>query len=83
MSITQSNSKVPVGSNKCQCPACGLYFGGVRAFEVHRVGPGHNRRCLDVAGMSDKLGMPLLTLNDRGYWIRTYGNRPQNLADVA
>ena len=37
--------------NRCQCPACGEYFGSVRGFDRHRVGeyrPG-GRRCLSVA----------------------------------
>jgi len=39
--------------SRCQCPTCGDYFGSVRAFDRHRVGPYANpgqwrgaRRCL-------------------------------------
>ena len=41
---------------RCQCPACGVYFGSERAFDRHRVGdyalPGQwrgSRRCLPLA----------------------------------
>ena len=43
---------------RCQCSACGEYFGSERAFERHRVGdyaaPGQwrgTRRCLSVSAM--------------------------------
>ncbi len=64
--------KLPIGSNRCQCAACGEYFGGVRAFEMHRDGPAGDRRCLTPSGMSDRHGQPFLTLNEHGYWVRSY-----------
>lgn len=38
----------PVGSMRNQCTACGLLFGGLTAFERHRVGDFEDgtRRCL-------------------------------------
>ena len=67
--MQQRDEKLPIGSNKCKCAACGEYFGGVRGFDQHRVGDYPDRACLDVSGM-EKAG---LTLNDKGYWIRDYG----------
>ena len=64
--------KLPIGSNRCFCASCGAYFGGVRAFEMHRDGPAGDRRCLAPSGMSDRHGQPLLTLNEQGYWVRQY-----------
>ena len=58
--------KLPFGTNYCRCSACGEYFGGVRAFDDHRVGPADDRACLDACGMA-AVG---LTLNARGYWKR-------------
>ena len=37
---------------RCQCVACGEYFGSVRGFDRHRVGEYEaNRRCLDLGEM--------------------------------
>lgn len=68
--------KLPFASNKCKCPSCGQYFGGERAFDMHlgvglRVGG--DRACLPPSSVSDKQGRHLLKLNDRGYWIQSYG----------
>ena len=59
---------LPNGTNRCQCPACGLYFGGVSAFDDHRVGVAGDRRCLSQPEMSEK-GM---RQDQRGYWGRDY-----------
>ena len=69
--IPQSDPKLPAGTNRCQCGSCNAYFGGVRAFEVHRVGPPDNRRCLVPASASDRHGRPLFKLDRNGYWVQT------------
>ena len=64
--------QLPPGTNRCQCASCGHYFGGVRAFEKHRVrvGPAVDRACLDPGGVSDSHKQPLLRLTEQGYWVR-------------
>lgn len=38
--------------NRCQCPACGEYFGNVRGFDRHRTGDyGKVRRCISAADL--------------------------------
>lgn len=64
--------KLPVGSNRCLCSACGQYFGGVTAFDLHRQGPANARNCADPSSLTSKNGKRLLSLNDRGYWVRAY-----------
>jgi hypothetical protein len=52
---------------RCQCCACGEYFGNVVVFDRHRVGQhGVDRRCLSPTEMST-LGW---VQNDRGFWLR-------------
>lgn len=58
---------------RCQCPACGDYFGSVVVFDRHRVGsyatPGamaHTRRCLAPSEMQVRGWVR----NRRGFWIR-------------
>jgi len=52
---------------RCQCCACGEYFGSVDVFDRHRVGEyGVNRRCLSVDEMS-AMGWER---NGRGFWLR-------------
>lgn len=80
--IPTSDERLRPGSNFCKCGACGAYFGGVRAFELHR-GPGGNRACFDPGGVSDRQGRPLLTLTEKGYWVRAYGKRQERLLVVA
>lgn len=48
-----------------QCPSCSQYFNSTGAFEKHRTGNFHHRRCLTVQEMTDK-GM---ILRDDGFWI--------------
>jgi hypothetical protein len=66
--------KLPRGTDKCLCRACGQYFKSSGTFTKHRVGnweaQGANRRCLTVEEMS-ALGW---LLNETGHWIR--GKRP-------
>lgn len=74
MNIAQSDSKLPPGSNRCKCGACGEYFGGVYAFDMHRYGrPGHDRSCLAPSAMRDRANQPLLRLDSRGIWVRYFG----------
>lgn len=67
-----SDPKLKPGTNFCKCAECGRYFGGVRAFDLHRTGPASARKCADPAGLTSKKGQPLLFLNDRGYWVGHY-----------
>jgi len=64
--------KLKPGTNYCLCASCGEYFGGVRAFEMHRSGPSRDRSCLAPARVSDKHGKTLLELRG-GYWRGSYG----------
>lgn len=63
---------LPTGTNRCQCPSCKAYFGGVSAFDMHRVGVAGDRRCICPSEVRDKHGNRLLWLNERGYWGRAY-----------
>jgi len=52
---------------RCQCCACGEYFGNVDVFDRHRVGEyGVNRRCLSGEEMT-ALGW---ARNGRGFWLK-------------
>jgi len=64
---------LPIGTNRCKCPSCGRYFGGVSGFDLHRVGKANARKCANPAGLVDKYGKGLLTLNTAGYWVGSYG----------
>ena len=75
ISINQSDAKLPPGTNFCKCAACGSYFGGVGAFDLHRYGKGKDRACLPPGALADRQNRPLLRLNDRGYWVRDYQAR--------
>lgn len=37
--------------NRCQCTVCGDYFGSVRGFDRHRIGPIDSRACLPAAAL--------------------------------
>lgn len=67
-----ADPKLKPGSRACRCACCGEYFGGERAFDVHRVGPMTDRRCLPRSGMRD-VG---LDLDESGYWRRPKEERP-------
>jgi len=82
-SINHSDPRLPTGTNHCRCTACGLYFGGVNGFDLHRTGPAQDRACLAPGDMRDKHNRPVFRFNNLGYWIRAYGDRPQKLAAVA
>jgi hypothetical protein len=66
------DKKLPFGKNYCKCTACGEYFGGVGAFDLHRVGAGADRACLAPSAVANKEKQTLLRFNDRGYWVRSY-----------
>ncbi len=56
---------LPVGSPKCLCRSCGLYWTSEAAFAAHRVGEyGINRRCLT----QDELRAKGFAPNEGGYW---------------
>lgn len=42
-----------LGSRMCYCDTCGVYFGGDKAFDMHRVGrhEPYERRCLTADEM--------------------------------
>lgn len=55
-----------LSGDRNQCPACGLYFNSVSAFDKHRSGAhGVNRHCLTVPQMEAK-GM---AVNSAGFWV--------------
>lgn len=67
----------PVGSMRNQCTACGLLFGGLTAFERHRVGDftDGSRRCLTLSELQARkmvvspdgfIGMPAPALSGAG-----------------
>ena len=67
-----SDLRLKPGTNFCRCAACGEYFGGVNGFDLHRRGDYPDRACLPPSEVADKEKRPLLRLNERGYWIRSY-----------
>jgi len=64
--------KLPPGTNYCKCAACGEYFGGVSAFDLHRVGAAGDRSCLHPSQVSNRRSESVLRLNDKGYWVSEY-----------
>jgi hypothetical protein len=61
------------GSRVCQCAACGRYFGGVAAFDLHRVGPAERRVCADPASILSTVGLRRrLWQDERMRWVRDY-----------
>ena len=44
---------VKLRGKKCLCRSCGLVFGAISTFDMHRYGPWTDRRCLDAIGMLD------------------------------
>jgi hypothetical protein len=52
------------GTGLCQCAACDGYFGSVRGFDRHRVGPQDARRCLTP----DEIAATGLSRDARGIW---------------
>jgi len=64
------DAKLPVGSRFCKCGACGEYFGGVIAFEQHRIGPARDRSCLPLAAMREN-GLRSVVKANGAYWARS------------
>ena len=71
-----SDPMLPPYKNFCKCSGCGEYFGGVQAFEKHRVGVRGRvegeRACLAPSKVSNKKGEQVLHLNNRGYWVQKF-----------
>lgn len=82
-SAKQPTGKLPPNTRYCRCAACGSLFGGVFSFDLHRTGPADERTCMAPSAMLDKQGRPVMKLNQRGFWVRSYGRRPANLRVVA
>lgn len=65
--MSASNTKLPPGSNRCQCAECGLYFLTVAAFEAHRMvesrAPRYRRSCATPQSSNWPLER-----DERGYW---------------
>ena len=70
-SSRRGDPMLPLGTNRCRCSGCAEYFGGVRAFDMHRQGEGAERVCLPPGGVSDGHGRPKLQKNQKGYWCRS------------
>jgi hypothetical protein len=65
-SINHRDPKLPLGSDKCRCMACGLYFNSTFAFDGHRIGRiGLDRRCRT----GDQLKALGWCLSSTGHWI--------------
>jgi len=60
----QADPKLPPGRNFCRCAACGSHFGGLVAFDLHRVGPADDRSCTTTPQLPDAG----LLLDAHGYW---------------
>ena len=72
-----SNPRLPVGSGRAQCAVCGLYFGSVAGFDMHRTGDTDARRCLTEFEMR-KRGM---AVNEKGYWVTKLNDPMAHAAD--
>lgn len=62
------DQKLPPGTNRCRCAACGEYFGGVGTFDKHRVGHPAERSCLGRVQMRERG----LRINEKGYWVTPF-----------
>lgn len=60
-----SNPQLKIGSDVCRCGACGKHFSSTFAFDKHRTGPAHDRRCRTIDEMLAK-GMGV---NSHGRWV--------------
>ena len=59
---------IPIGSSRCMCPACGLFFRSSTGFDKHRIDDPKGkdgRRCLNTTEMLEK-GM---VQTDSGHWV--------------
>ena len=70
--IHSSDERLRPGTNFCKCAECREYFGGVRAFDLHRLGPAISRKCADPASLVTRKGRVLLRLNEREFWVGEY-----------
>ena len=66
------DTMLPPNTNYCKCTVCGEYFGGVGGFDLHRRGT-VDRCCLPPSMIADKEGRLLLRMNEKGYWVQSYG----------
>ncbi len=57
--------KRKLNGDHCQCAGCGQYFNSTAAFDKHRVGPYHKRRCL-LPNEMEAIGMAASKTN---WWI--------------
>ncbi len=56
---------LPLRGAECECTGCGERFSRERAFDRHRYGPPHARRCLSVETMTAQGWRR----NARGCWV--------------
>ena len=76
----EADPKLPINTSRCLCSACGKYFGGVTAFDAHRVpGPARDRRCMGFAQM-DERGF---YLSSRSYWSLPYSSKRKDRNPVS
>lgn len=54
-----------VGTRRCQCGACGLFFSSVSSFDKHRTGDQDARRCLTL----DEMRETGMVVNAAGFWV--------------
>ena len=66
MSQNHRDPMLPHGTDKCRCPACGLYFNSTFAFDSHRIGRvTSGRRCRS----GDELLAMGWSQSQTGHWI--------------
>ena len=65
--LQQADPKLPIGTNKCKCAACGEYFLNVKAFEYHRrAATGLNKD--NAVSVTPCTSFDALLKDDDGYW---------------
>lgn len=57
--------RLTIGSNLCQCGACGEHFRSPSAFDKHRSGDQEARRCLTP----DEMREAGMVVNAAGFWV--------------
>jgi hypothetical protein len=62
---TMMRSRARLTGYRNQCPGCGELFNSTAAFDKHRTGPMHDRRCMSAEEMR-AAGMEK---NTAGFWI--------------
>ncbi len=65
MTIVQPMPNLKIGSDVCYCSSCHEHFNSTFAFDTHRTGQPHSRRCLTIDEMLAK-GMGK---NAHGRWV--------------